>query len=265
MKPSGRETAHRQRGRLRAHARRQRRNRSRRTLRGSSRPRRSWSSSRPRPAESGTPRSARRDLSLGVHFTLTGGGPPAAAARAVPTLAPGGRFPRTAGELPRRIPEAEVRAELEAQIEIFQVLARRPPTHLDSHHHAALHPDVAPVFAAVARERSLPARAVDDDDRNALREAGVRTPDRFFDGLLRTGRRARGRSSGSSRRCRRRLRADVPPGARRRALCAGPRATPTSATASARSCATRSSARLVRVARDRARRLRARGAEALTC
>jgi predicted glycoside hydrolase/deacetylase ChbG (UPF0249 family) len=123
------------------------------------------------------------NLSLGVHFTLTGGGSPAAAARAVPTLAPGGRFPRAAGELPRRIPEDEVRAELEAQIEIFQVLARRPPTHLDSHHHAARHPDVAPVFAAVARERSLPVRAVDDADRNALREAGVRTPDRFFAGF----------------------------------------------------------------------------------
>ena len=122
-------------------------------------------------------------VSLGVHVTLTGGGLPASAARAVPTLAPGGRFPRTAGDLPRRIPEAEVRAELEAQIEIFQVLARRPPTHLDSHHHAARHPDVAPVFAAVARERSLPVRAVDDADRNALHEAGVCTPDRFFGGF----------------------------------------------------------------------------------
>jgi predicted glycoside hydrolase/deacetylase ChbG (UPF0249 family) len=119
-------------------------------------------------------------LSLGVHFTLTGGGPPASAARAVPTLAPGGRFPRTAEELPSRIPECELRTELEAQIEVFHVLARRPPTHLDSHHHAARHPDVAPVFAAVARERSLPVRAVDDEDRRALREAGVCTPDRFF-------------------------------------------------------------------------------------
>ena len=124
-----------------------------------------------------------RDLSLGVHFTLTGGGPPAAAARRVPTLAPGGRFPRTAEELPRRIPGDEVRAELEAQIEIFHLLARRPPSHLDSHHHAARHPGVAPVFAAVARERSLAVRAANDEDRRALREAGVRTPDRFFGGF----------------------------------------------------------------------------------
>lgn len=122
-------------------------------------------------------------LSLGVHFALTGGSPPAAAARAVPALAPGGRFPRTAEDLAPRIPDSEIRLELEAQIEIFHVLARRPPSHLDSHHHAARHPDVARVFAAVARERSLPVRAVDDGDRRALRQAGVRTPDRFYGGF----------------------------------------------------------------------------------
>ena len=139
-------------------------------------------------------------LSLGVHFTLTGGGPPASAARAVPTLAPGGRFPRTAEELPRRIPEAEVRAELEAQIEIFQVLARRPPTHLDSHHHAARHPDVAPVFAAVARERSLPVRAVDDADRKpCARRASAHPIASSATSMDRT--RAGRRSRGSSRRC----------------------------------------------------------------
>jgi predicted glycoside hydrolase/deacetylase ChbG (UPF0249 family) len=122
-------------------------------------------------------------LSLGVHFTLTGGGPPAAPARSVPTLAPDGRFPRTAEDLPGRIPVDEVRVELQAQIDLFHLLARRPPSHLDSHHHAARHPDVARAFATVARERSLPVRAVGETDRQALREAGVRTPDRFFGGF----------------------------------------------------------------------------------
>ncbi len=120
-------------------------------------------------------------LSLGLHFAVTGGGRPAAAARDVPTLAPGGCFRRTREELPRTLPAAEVRAELEAQIHVFQVLARKPPTHLDSHHHAALHPSIAPVFGAVARERSFPARAASPDARGALRAAGVRTPDRFLE------------------------------------------------------------------------------------
>ena len=112
---------------------------------------------------------------------MTGGGRPAAPAKDLPTLAPGGQFPRTREELPSRIPESEVRRELEAQIGAFQVLARKPPSHLDSHHHVALHESVALVFAAVARERSLPTRAPTEECRRTLRAAGVRTPDYFLD------------------------------------------------------------------------------------
>lgn len=126
-------------------------------------------------------------LTLGLHFCVTGGGPAAAPARAVPTLAPGGRFRRLPEELPRSIPPAEVRAELEAQIAIFQMLARRDPSHLDSHHHAARHLSIQPVFAAVAASRGLPARAPDDAARRALRAARVRTPDRFEDGFYGEG------------------------------------------------------------------------------
>ncbi len=122
-------------------------------------------------------------MSLGLHFVVTGGGRPAAAARAVPTLAPEGRFLRRREDLPTHIPAQEIQMELEAQIDIFQVLARKPPTHIDSHHHAALHPSIAPVFAAVARGLSLPVRASSDAARRALRAAGVKTPDRFFDGF----------------------------------------------------------------------------------
>jgi predicted glycoside hydrolase/deacetylase ChbG (UPF0249 family) len=120
-------------------------------------------------------------LSLGLHFVLTGGSRPAAPAAKLPTLAPGGRFRRTREELPSKLPEAEVRLELEAQIGAFQVLARKPPSHLDSHHHVALHESVALVFAAVARERSLPTRAPTEACRQVLRAAGVRTPDLFLD------------------------------------------------------------------------------------
>lgn len=126
-------------------------------------------------------------LSLGLHFTLTGGGAPAAAARGLPTLAPGGLLRRRSEDLPESLPAGEVLLELEAQIEIFQVLARKPPTHLDSHHHVALHPSVAPVFASVARRRSLPARASSDEARRSLRAAGVKTPDRFVDRFYGTG------------------------------------------------------------------------------
>ena len=128
-----------------------------------------------------------RELSLGLHFALTGGGRPAAAARDVPNLAPDGRFRRNRADLPDRLPEAEIEAELEAQIGIFESLARKPPSHLDSHHHVALHPSVGPVFAAVARRRSLPVRASSDEARESLRAAGVKTPDRFVDTFYGTG------------------------------------------------------------------------------
>jgi predicted glycoside hydrolase/deacetylase ChbG (UPF0249 family) len=128
-----------------------------------------------------------RGMSLGLHFALTGASRTAAAARELPQLAPGGVFRKTREELPPRLPAEEILLELEAQIGIFEVLARKPPTHLDSHHHVALHPSVAPVFAAVAKKRSLPVRAASDEARHNLRAAGVRTPDRFVDSFYAEG------------------------------------------------------------------------------
>jgi predicted glycoside hydrolase/deacetylase ChbG (UPF0249 family) len=131
--------------------------------------------------------AATPDLSLGMHFALTGGGPPASDPRAVPRLAPGGVFRRNREELPEMLPVEEIEAELSAQITAFEGLAGRSPTHLDSHHHVALHPSVAPVFAAVAKTRSLPVRASSEGARAALRTAGVRTPDRFVDAFYAGG------------------------------------------------------------------------------
>jgi len=119
-------------------------------------------------------------LSLGLHFVMTGGGSPASAAFSVPTLAPGGKFPRNAEALAGEIPEGEIRRELLAQIALFELAAGRPPTHFDSHHHAALHPSVQPVFAAVAQGRGLPVRAASPKARDDLRAAGLKVPDFFL-------------------------------------------------------------------------------------
>lgn len=126
-------------------------------------------------------------LSLGLHFVITGGGAPACAASSVPTLAPGGRFLRRLEDLPDWIPAEEVRRELSAQLAVFEALARRAPSHLDSHHHAALHPWVAPVFTDVARERRLAVRGATQDARDRLRASGLRVPDRFLDSFYATG------------------------------------------------------------------------------
>ncbi|MGH9367001.1 MAG: ChbG/HpnK family deacetylase [Thermoanaerobaculia bacterium] len=124
-------------------------------------------------------------LDLGLHVVLTGGGRPASGS--LPTLAPEGRLARNAEALPPRLDREEVAREIEAQIARFVALASRLPSHLDSHHHCALHPDVEPVYAAVARGKNLPLRAASAAAQNRLRRAGLRTPDTFLDSFFGEG------------------------------------------------------------------------------
>ncbi len=126
-------------------------------------------------------------LDLGLHVVLTGGGAPASPPQSGSELAPGGRLARNAEALAARLDPEQVRREIEAQIALFEKLAGRPPSHLDSHHHSARHPDVEPVFAEVARVRGLPVRACDAAGRDRLRASGLRTPDSFLDGFFGSG------------------------------------------------------------------------------
>jgi predicted glycoside hydrolase/deacetylase ChbG (UPF0249 family) len=132
-------------------------------------------------------RAAAPGLALGLHFAVTGGGPCASPPGSVPRLAPGGRFVRSAEELPERIPETEVRRELEAQISLFEKLAGNPPGHLDSHHHSATHVSILPIFADVAAEHGLPVRASNTRSASLLRQSGVRIPDFFIESFFGSG------------------------------------------------------------------------------
>jgi predicted glycoside hydrolase/deacetylase ChbG (UPF0249 family) len=134
-------------------------------------------------AEEGISEAIRRAprLALGLHFAVTGGGFPASDPARLPTLLVDGRFARYPADLPREIPAEEVARELDAQIFLFEKMAGAPPTHLDSHHHSALHPSVQPVFAQAALRLKIPARASSAAARKELRAAGVRTPDRFVE------------------------------------------------------------------------------------
>jgi predicted glycoside hydrolase/deacetylase ChbG (UPF0249 family) len=132
-------------------------------------------------------RAAAPDLALGLHFCITGGGPCASPPDSVRRLAPGGRFLRNVEDLPDRLPEEEVQRELEAQLALFEKLAKAPPTHLDSHHHAALHVSVQPVFAKVALKRKLPVRAANARARVLLHEAGLHLPDHFIESFYGSG------------------------------------------------------------------------------
>ncbi|MDQ6893681.1 MAG: ChbG/HpnK family deacetylase [Acidobacteriota bacterium] len=126
-------------------------------------------------------------MSLGLHCVLTGGGAPASDAIRLPTVAPGGKFARNADALPPVLDPGEIRLELDAQIALFEEAAGRAPSHLDSHHHSALHPAVEPVFAQIAKERGIPVRASSAAARRSLREKGLTVPDFFSDGFYAHG------------------------------------------------------------------------------
>lgn len=132
-------------------------------------------------------RAAAPGLSLGLHFAVTGGGRCASIPGLVTRLAPGGRFVRSVEDLPVRLPNPEIRRELEAQIALFEKMAGAPPSHLDSHHHSALHVSIQPVFADVAAEHGLPVRASNGRAAAQLRQAGLRVPDQFIESFFGSG------------------------------------------------------------------------------
>lgn len=123
--------------------------------------------------------AAARDAGLGlglhVNFTL---GRPLTRGR---SLADGkGAFIRDARRAAASANAREARAEIEAQVERFEKLVGRLPTHLDTHHHVGLHAPVRDAVLAVARTLGLAVRSQDEAARARARSAGLRTTDHFF-------------------------------------------------------------------------------------
>lgn len=116
-------------------------------------------------------------LGIGLHVNLTLGRP---LTRGSSLVDGDGRFIRDARRAAARADARDVRAEVEAQVERFQRLLGRPPTHLDTHHHVGQHPPVREVVLDVARALRVPVRSQDADARSRARTAGLRTPDHFF-------------------------------------------------------------------------------------
>jgi len=99
-------------------------------------------------------------LGIGIHLTLTAGGP-VLPPEQVPSLVDSrGRFPPIRRLIPRlsSLDLSEVEAELTAQIERFRSWGVRP-THLDSHHHLLyLSPDLFQLLVRLAQRYRLPIR-----------------------------------------------------------------------------------------------------------
>ena len=116
-------------------------------------------------------------LGVGLHVNLTLGRPLSGGR----SLVDGdGRFVRDACHAAARANAVDVEREVAAQIEKFESIAKRPPTHLDTHHHVGLLVPVAEVVIDAARRLGVPVRSQNSEARTRARSAGLRTPDHFF-------------------------------------------------------------------------------------
>jgi predicted glycoside hydrolase/deacetylase ChbG (UPF0249 family) len=116
-------------------------------------------------------------LGIGLHVNLTLGGPLTRA----PSLVDGaGRFIRDARHAAGRAAAADVEREVAAQVERFEAMFGRRPTHLDSHHHVGLYPPVREVVLRCAARLGVPVRSQTPAARRMARSAGLATPDHFF-------------------------------------------------------------------------------------
>jgi chitin disaccharide deacetylase len=123
--------------------------------------------------------AAARDsgLGIGVHVNLTLGRPLTGGRSLV---GPDGRFIRDARRASAQASTRDVEREVGAQLEAFVTRFRKPPTHLDTHHHVGLHTPVREVVLAAAARLGIPVRSQDAHARARARSAGLRTPDHFF-------------------------------------------------------------------------------------
>jgi predicted glycoside hydrolase/deacetylase ChbG (UPF0249 family) len=116
-------------------------------------------------------------LGLGLHLNLTLGKP---VTRARSLVDGRGAFVRDPRRAAAGADAREVRVEAEAQIERFDKLVGRAPTHIDTHHHVGLYAPVRDVVLDVARALGVPVRSQDAAARTRARSAGLRTTDHFF-------------------------------------------------------------------------------------
>jgi predicted glycoside hydrolase/deacetylase ChbG (UPF0249 family) len=120
-------------------------------------------------------------LDIGLHLVLTYGRP-ISDPKVVPSLVEhDGAFPRDPGVFRRtgRASKDEAVLEYRAQFARARELLGRAPTHLDSHHWLHDEPALEWAIAAVASETGAAVRPHDDQQRDRLRAAGIRTVDHY--------------------------------------------------------------------------------------
>lgn len=122
-------------------------------------------------------------LGLGLHLNLTFG-PPVLPPSRVPSLVDaGGRFVHDPARLAVAGAQSEIRAEWTAQIERFEAVLKRRPTHLDTHHHVHRHPRIFEIALALAAGLGIPLRALTPEMAGRIRGRGLPAVDRAVGGV----------------------------------------------------------------------------------
>lgn len=118
------------------------------------------------------------ELAVGMHFVLTLGEPLAP----MPTLTREGRFGKWVWQMAEdnSLPLEAIADELARQYQRFIDLFGYEPSHIDSHHHVHMIPQIFPLVSQFARERGIALRLDRDVMRlHGLSVDGVRSSDGF--------------------------------------------------------------------------------------
>ncbi len=122
-------------------------------------------------------------LAVGMHFVLTLGRPLSAMPGLVDEKGELGKWIWQRAE-EGTLPLAEIEQELACQYARFIELFGREPTHIDSHHHAHMIPQIYPIVEAFAKEKGVAIRFDYDAAIPAELECqGVKTPQGFDSGF----------------------------------------------------------------------------------
>lgn len=116
-------------------------------------------------------------MPVGVHLNLTHGSPLSDPTEIPALVSAHGQFMKRQ-QWTAALPVEQVRLELRRQVQRVTDLGWHP-SHLDSHHHVHLYPEVFTVVVELAKELHVPVRAVNDGMYARLRDAGIPTPDHF--------------------------------------------------------------------------------------
>ncbi|WP_167629854.1 ChbG/HpnK family deacetylase [Listeria valentina] len=122
-------------------------------------------------------------LGIGVHLTLTAGFP---LTNPKTLIQPGGAFLDQLTLRKTEVSETEVLKEWQAQIDRFEKLIGKKPTHLDSHHDVHFNPRFFEIAKALAEERGIPLRGADPripNVQNAFPDSESISPESFIQHL----------------------------------------------------------------------------------